>query len=282
MTNCIVCDGKIFTPVYENTLKRCNKCGFITANIKMEESLLKSIYSENYFKGEEYLDYLNDKDVLQLNFKKRINLIRKSGSKGPAIHNCLEIGCAYGFFGEVLLKNISTEYKGIDVVSEAVNYGVTTLNINLVSGDYLKESVPSILYSDVFMWDVIEHLMDPHLYIEKIYHELEKGGRIYITTGDIGSLLPRLQGKNWRMIHPPSHLHYFSRKTLTLLLERYGFKIMDSTYISVHRSVRQIFYSLFLLKKRRRIYIKLFNLIPEGWYLPVNTYDIVLLTAVKP
>ena len=55
---------------------------------------------------------------------------------------------------------------------------------------------------------------------------IEKGGKTYITTGDISAALPRFQKEKWRMIHPPSHLHYFSKKTLTLLLERYDLKVV--------------------------------------------------------
>ena len=60
------------------------------------------------------------------------------------------------------------------------------------------------------MWDTIEHLKRPDLFVQKAAADLRPGGLIALTTGDIGSLNARLRGARWRMIHPPTHLHYFS------------------------------------------------------------------------
>jgi len=247
----------------------------------ISDELLKATYSINYFMGEEYMDYENDREVLRLNFKKRIPGIKKVSRHGSPVNHCLEIGCAYGFFGEVLLQYFKTTYKGIDVVAEAIAYGKDNLKLDLVKGDFLVEPPPSTPWSDVFMWDVIEHLSNPHFFLQKVHKEMITGGRIYITTGDIGALIPRIQGKKWRMIHPPSHIHYFSQKTLAMLLQNYGFKVINAQYLPVYRSVRQIYYSLFLLKKSGKISSKLFNLIPSQWHIPVNTFDIVFMTAIK-
>ena len=62
-------------------------------------------------------------------------------------------------------------------------------------------------------------------YLSKAYSETKAGGYIVITTGDISSLLAKIQRNNWRMIHPPTHLHYFSKRTLTKLLERIGYYV---------------------------------------------------------
>ena len=101
MNACIICGSVEFEHVYSGTLKRCLNCGFTTANMEISRELLENTYRINYFQGEEYLDYLKDKDILQLNFRKRIDLIHQIiGGMLPVTH-CLEIGCAYGFFGEL-------------------------------------------------------------------------------------------------------------------------------------------------------------------------------------
>jgi hypothetical protein len=38
------------------------------------------------------------------------------------------------------------------------------------------------------------------------------------------------------MIHPPSHLHYFDRKTIAQLLERCGFDVLEIKAIGVART----------------------------------------------
>jgi len=281
MNECIICGSDDFMPLYSDTLKKCSTCGFVTANMNISPELLKETYSINYFKGEEYLDYLKDKQVLQLNFEKRILLIEKLIKKGLPISNCLEIGCAYGFFGDVLKKHSNANYKGIDIVPEAIAYGREDLKLDLIDGDYLDLAKPAEPYTDVFMWDVIEHLQYPGLFLKKSYQELAPGGRIYITTGDIGAVLPRIQGKNWRMIHPPSHLHYFTKENLSVLLKKYGFTVHSIKYLPVYRSLRQIFYSLLMLKSQNRKLEKLLSGIPSNWTISLNTFDILFMIAEK-
>ncbi len=278
---CLVCGAVNFKPIYNNTLLKCSSCDFITANMEVDPEELKQTYTENYFKGEEYVDYLRDKEILQTNFKKRLTYIYKKIDKKD-ITNVIEIGCAYGFFSEVLTTaHPKIKYAGYDVVPEAIEYGVKQLNQTVFCEDYL-EIKPSEKISDVFMWDVIEHLPNPELFLEKAAGELKQGGRIYITTGDIGRLVPRFQKEKWRMIHPPSHLQYFSKKTLSKLLETKGFKVLDVSYPPVYRSIRLIFYSLFMLRKKPSKFIeKLYNMIPAKANIALNTYDIMFLIAEK-
>ncbi len=242
---------------------------------------LKKTYTENYFKGEEYVDYIRDKEILQSNFQIRLkNILKRREVK--EISNALEIGCAYGFFSEVLHKNFSNiKYVGYDVVPEAIDYGKNILHQNVVCENYLNSKTEE-KYSDVFMWDVIEHLPNPDVFIEKISKETKRGSRLYITTGDIDRIVPKIQKARWRMIHPPSHLHYFSRKTLGLLLEKNGFKIVTVSYPSISRSIHLIFYSLFMLRKNpSTLTKKIYNIIPKSWSIPINTFDIMFVTAEK-
>ena len=88
------------------------------------------------------------------------------------------------------------------------------------------------------MWDTIEHLADPRGAIEKVAAEIAPGGLVAISTGDIGSWLPRRQRDRWRQIHPPTHLWYFSAATLTRLLEETGFRILLVTHPPFYRSLR--------------------------------------------
>lgn len=173
-------------------------------------------------------------------------------------------------------------YKGIDVSKDAVSFGVKELRLDLYNGDYLNFPAGAP-YSDVFMWDVIEHLQNPGHFIDKVSKEIIPGGRLYITTGDFASRMSRMQKRNWRMIHPPTHLHYFSKKNIEIFLKQYGFKVHMIQYPKTYRSIRQMFYSLFMLNSKLMLRLKrgIFNLIPENLFLPLNTYDIMFVVAEK-
>jgi SAM-dependent methyltransferase len=278
---CTVCGGSDFELIYNGILKSCATCTHVVANMQLDKDFLETVYHDNYFLGEEYVDYVRDKLILQRNFSRRLAKL-SSVTTFRQGQRVLEIGCAYGFFGEVLVTTFPfIDYIGFDVVPHACHHATHELRLNVKCVDFLEYPDPPVC-THVFMWDVIEHLNDPHRYIEKISGILEKGGKIYITTGDISAVLPRFQKEKWRMIHPPSHLHYFSKKTLTLLLERYDLKIVRIDYPATARSLRQIYYSLSLLnKKRNRFKDFVYSHIPEDASISLNTYDIMLAVAEK-
>ena len=48
----------------------------------------------------------------------------------------------------------------------------------------------------LFVWDTIEHLKRPDLFIKKINKVLKKDGVLALTTGDISSVVAKVRGKN--------------------------------------------------------------------------------------
>lgn len=279
MKKCIVCDSDRFSPIYNQTLLRCLSCGFVTANLTISEKELQKIYTKNYFAGEEYVDYIRDKEILQHNFRKRLETIyRKVGSTD--IKRAVEIGCAYGFFGEVLREKLSEcEYLGFDIVPEAIDYASRVLKLNVQCESYISTNI-EYKATDIFMWDVIEHLPNPETFIKKAANDLIKGGRLYITTGDIGALVPRLQGSKWRMIHPPSHLHYFTKHSLSSLLLKNGLQVDFIGYPAVRRSLHLIYHSLCMLGRPRRRFVEsIYSCIPKSLGISMNLRDIMFVIA---
>jgi cyclopropane fatty-acyl-phospholipid synthase-like methyltransferase len=177
-----------------------------------------------------------------------------------------------------LKKKINTEYTGIDISKEAVKYGKRCSGLNLIAEDYLSFQKPDNPYSDVFLWDVIEHLKSPDKYLEKISREMHRNGRLYITTGDIDSFIAKSQKEKWRLIHPPTHLHYFSKNTIKIFLNNYKFDIKKINYPAINRSIKQILYSLFILDRKRNNFIRL---MPSSFSIPINTFDIMFIIAEK-
>jgi hypothetical protein len=90
------------------------------------------------------------------------------------------------------------------------------------------------------MWDTVEHLAHPEAYVERVYDLLPPGGWLFLSTGDVGSWLARWRGQHWRLIHPPTHLQYFSRSTMARFRERHGFEVRAVHSLSICRTVSEI------------------------------------------
>ena len=79
-------------------------------------------------------------------------------------------------------------------------------------------------YDAVAMFDVIEHLVDPVVGLEKIKWLLKTGGLVAFATPDSGSLWARAWKNKWHAFVPPQHINLFSVKNVKLLLQKSGFE----------------------------------------------------------
>ena len=276
--SCLVCGGQYKAASLPGLLE-CASCGFITADVDLTADALRELYTSTYFSGEEYRDYVGERALFEKHFRQRMRTLLRF-VPDPGTKRLLEIGSAYGFFLAVAREHFKS-VEGIDISADAVGYAVSELGLTATAGDFLDYPLAHPV-DVVCMWDTIEHLQHPHLYIERASANMNRGGVIAITTGDIGSLMARMRGAKWRQIHPPTHLHYFSKATLTKLLDRCGFTVRYSGSDGVYRSLDTIAYIILNIKRQQPgLYrmLKKTGLLRLDFYL--NMYDIMFLIAEK-
>lgn len=272
----MVCDGEITRSKIPGLIQ-CENCGFITTDLSLSAEEIKKMYSQDYYHGEEYADYIADKEIIQKNFKKRLRTVQKY-LENPEKKNPFEIGCAYGFFLQVAAQTFQ-KVAGFDISDEEVQYAQKQLKQEAYAGDFLENRINE-KYHIVCLWDTIEHLEKPELYIEKANEMLEDQGLICITTGDISSLNARVRGEKWRQIHPPTHLHYFSKYTLHMLLERKGFRVLETSYPANALSMNTVLYTLLCRKSNHEWLYNLFNNIGiTKWNININLHDFMFVIA---
>jgi len=273
---CLVCGGGYASSRMPGLLA-CGCCGFVTADVQVSPEELRRLYSEQYFTGGEYKDYVSERALHEKHFRRRLALLKRYTAV-PEGKFLFEIGCAYGFF-LALAREQFGRVEGIDLSADAVRYASETLGVQAYAGDFLQYDLrerPDV----VCLWDTIEHLERPDLYLEKLSCLMAPGSLIALTTGDIASVMARLRGARWRQIHPPTHLHYFSKRTLARLLGKYGFHVVYSGYEGTYRSLDTAVYIVFNIKRQQPgIYrlLKKTGLLRISFYL--NLYDIVHMIA---
>jgi SAM-dependent methyltransferase len=242
---------------------------------------LKKYYQEDYFKGREYVDYLADKPAQQKTLRNHLRVVRRHVRPGGRL---LEIGCAYGFF----LELIQQEYPGsvgVDVSAAGIAHA-RALGLQAEEGDLLGLRLDQ-LFDGVCLWDTIEHLPNPREVIQSSTGLLKPDGHLFLTTGDFGAMLPRLQGLKWRQIHPPTHLFYFTRHSFRVLCQRVGLEVIRFSTVTVHRRLGSVFQSLENFYGRSltgRVASFALRAAPRGilnWNFPLNLGDTLSLVARK-
>lgn len=229
--SCPSCQSITHIPFLEKndfTVVRCPKCWLAYVINPPSLSRLREYYSEKYFvNGKErfgYIDYRKDKEYLQINFRRKVKYIRRFIQKG----NLLDIGCGLGFFLELLKDEMKVE--GIEISSYAADFARKELGLDVDHIPIEEAKLENNYYDLVTLWDVLDHTTNPFLLLSKTHKTLKKGGYVFIETGDLDSWFARVCGKRWYLMIPPTHLNYFSKKSLFHLLQRIGYKVIDIKY----------------------------------------------------
>jgi 2-polyprenyl-3-methyl-5-hydroxy-6-metoxy-1,4-benzoquinol methylase len=276
VSRCLVCGGRM-QPSRLPGLVECAQCGFVSADLDLTADEIGRLYQRSYFHGDEYLDYAAEEESLRLNFRARLRTLRRI-VPDLAERDMFEIGCAYGFFLDEA-RHFAKSMAGIDISHDAIAYGRNRFGLDITQGDYLNRALDK-KYGAIAMWDTVEHLQRPDLFIEKINSDLEPGGVLALTTGDIASINARWRGAKWRMIHPPTHLHYFSASTMRRLLTRHGFDVVHLSHPGVARNLRSILYYIMVWRTGKTgLYERLSRWRVFDLRVSVNMFDIMFVIA---
>ena len=273
---CLVCGRQESQPLYAG-LRRCAECGFVWADLSLSPEEWRALYDDHYFFGQEYVDYVLEEPALRKNFQRNLRWVMSRAASG----RLLEIGSAYGFFLDEARRHFKVE--GVEINQKACAYTREHFEVPVHCGDFLAMDFPPNSFDVVVMWDAMEHIPGPHLFVRKIASILKPGGYFFCSTPDMASFLARSQGRHWRQIHPPTHISYFSAVNLGRMLGTAGLVVEEERWFGEYRTWQNIFYSILVLRHGWQKLYDMFN--GRGWMKKMfylNTFDHMFFAAKKP
>jgi 2-polyprenyl-3-methyl-5-hydroxy-6-metoxy-1,4-benzoquinol methylase len=235
--NCKLCGGgeleRLYTHQSGLPLLACRNCGllfFPSAPGKEREYWSTGGSRHN-------VEVYTDPAVLRLDrvrFTRYLRLIDAESPRGKL----LDYGCGVGTFLKCA-RDRGWEAYGLDISERAVSHAracglpVWTLE------EHLRGEAPTAqpsAFDVVTMWDVLEHVEDPHGTLQLVASLLKEGGVLFLETPTVDYPLRRwslriarlTQGRlDWaRFLFYPDHALYFSERTLSQLLQAHGFRVM--------------------------------------------------------
>jgi SAM-dependent methyltransferase len=208
-------------------IHRCSNCELLFVHPQPSTEELGKLYSAAYFsRGNKYAAALEPQhDPNWLNDQAKVELIKRWCARGTL----LDVGCALGGFLAVAQEH-GFEVEGVEIAEYAAEQARTRLHIKVTNSDIYSAALAPESYDVITMWDVIEHLPDPNLALEKITRALRPKGYVAFSTGDVSSTWARLTGKRWPLLTPPQHLYFFSQRSMSDLLKRHNFSVKEIHY----------------------------------------------------
>src|SRR6476646_4701924 len=106
--------------------------------------------------------------------------------------------------------------------------GRTILDVGCGDGVFATLDTVNTHYSTdlISALDVIEHVVDPHSFVDSFKAQLRPGGFVLLLTGDVGSYPARVAGPHWSYLRWCGRVSVFSRSGLRRLLESPGFDVV--------------------------------------------------------
>jgi len=224
---------------------KCRNCGLVFTDPRRPAEEISKIYADEYHRAH--------KEELKLNaYEERLRRIREYKGSG----DLLDIGCGYGYFLKAASRYFSV--TGLEASKDAVKFVKDVQKVPAINERFLSADLREGSFDIVTLWDTIEHLYDPYSNLVKINKILKRGGVLALRTGDIASLNAGIAGRHWFFYHLIDHAYFFSRKTMTGLLDKAGFDVLRVYHEEAgFRNIRQWIKGM--VKSMIKIALSLFN-----------------------
>ena len=222
---CPLCGQRDFKPRWSIESSRwveCRRCSLLMQNPQPVSDDILDRYDGEYFQYEQE----NEENFLNL-MKLGLKDIGfdELGREMDGPGSFLDIGCATGALAGSLRKK-GWEAEGVEVCRAAADFGSRKWEVPIFPGTVEEACFPDGRFDFVHNSHVIEHINDPAAFAAEIFRILKPGGYYICATPNSLGLQAVLFQEKWRSAIP-DHLFLFSLKTLSLLAEKAGFRVLN-------------------------------------------------------
>jgi len=220
---CPVCQEKDFKfefIAYGIDIVCCNNCKVrytrkIAKNLHDVYSTKMALesYSDSYLNNEEYRVERFAKERLSI----IIELFPKKNMK------ILDYGCGTGWFLKyVLSENINAD--GYEFSKNLAAFTSQRTSANIYSGDLSKVNTK---YDVITLFDVIEHVESPCIFLKSLSRLLKNNGYLVIFTPNFDSVSIKHLREKHNLIIPTRHLTYFNHESMAYVANKAGYNFFS-------------------------------------------------------
>ena len=240
MDSCVVCGQKnktttVFREFGINIL-RCNGCGHIYSSYGASAD--PAAYFGDDIASRDHFWWREAHERMYAAFGEKF----LSGRSG----RLLDVGCGLGYFVKFAAGESGWEAYGLEISVPAVEFAKNKLGLKNIFAVSVGAAGFKEKYFDIItLWDVIEHVGDPHPFLKYLNSLLKDGGILFIHTPNIKIQLPKARLKKFLRGERPGahyleardHLNNYSVKSLSAILRVNGFKDIEFTHLPPIQSV---------------------------------------------
>jgi len=213
--------GKYNRDVWD--IVRCKRCGLVYENPRPDAAALQYFYTFDNLADRNFVQdwFVDNADLSRATWQQLLRAMRRYRSSGQL----LDVGCGAGSF-LVEARQAGFEVVGQDITPFFVEYCRSQQGLPVYEGELENLGLKESSFNCVTAFDVIEHHRDPRKLLAEMRRIVKPGGLAVIGTHDVGNIFARIYGAGWRHMYAIGHLTYFTRGTLTEMMETSGFHVL--------------------------------------------------------
>lgn len=153
----------------------------------------------------------------------------------------LDVGCSRGWFLQAME---GWEQHGCEIAAGDAAIARARFGDRIFTGPIEDYPASDGSFDVITMQDVFDHCPDPLAVLAKCQRMLRDGGLLVIKVHNISCLYAKLTGPHFYALIPPSHLFFYDRHTLRLMVGKAGFDLLEVRFIGHLLRVSTIFQRL--------------------------------------
>lgn len=209
----------------------CKKCKTLYVSPRPDKIYFDKYYQESmsakYWATTFYKE--TEKNRRELLWKPKVQIIKdKIELHSLNTDIIVDIGGGYGTFIEEFLKVSKINHLIIEPskhLAQICNEKGLNVMVKFLE-EINKNDLPKIKRTFV-SFELFEHLHDPRIFLEVLYDLMESKDSFIFTTLSGMGLDIQVLWQNSKAISPPMHLNFFNPKSIEILLNKIGFKVIE-------------------------------------------------------
>jgi 2-polyprenyl-3-methyl-5-hydroxy-6-metoxy-1,4-benzoquinol methylase len=221
-------------------IAECSSCSFrFTQGVPDAGSIAP------YYKSEDYISHTNTATGLinrLYHFVRNRTIVQKrkliKRSTEIKAGKLLDVGSGTGAFLSEM-KQHGWETTGLEPDADARSVAKKVYNVELADTAQLYQ-LPADHFNAITLWHVLEHVHDLSKYVQQIKKVLHTKGKLFIAVPNYMAMDAAVYKEFWAAYDVPRHLYHFSPRSMELLMEKHGLKVLqyksmwyDSFYVSL-------------------------------------------------
>lgn len=227
----------------------CKKCRFSYTIFKdkKEADLCQMRFGDSTISNEWFtygmFDF-HDQRVKLANSTANLRYNYYSNLMGRTVQSILDVGCADGIFYNSY-RELGVSWRGIEISEESVKFA-NSRGVPVEFQDFSNFETNS-KYDVIFASQVLEHFLDPNLFMKKCKDLLNPSGILHIDIpnhdGIIGLLTRKMNPfvDDYGGLQPPYHLRAYNKFSLDFLMKKHNIQPKHiQSYANDHKLFGQI------------------------------------------